>query len=189
VDPSETRKGKQPKEQHEISDSAADLRSLVLGDGFLFVVRRFRHEHRSRQRSGRIGNLRWKSGGERRCRCGRGERHRRASHGRAARDWWCSGNGRRRDRWVNADNNGRFSDWRFNVGSRRFSDWRDNLGNGWCSDRWVHCGNGRFSHRRVKAGNGRFSDGRIYAGSGRFFEQRGHVGNSRSHCNDGWRGR
>jgi hypothetical protein len=44
MDPSETGKGKQPKEQHEISDSAVDLRSLFLGSGLVFVVKRPCHE-------------------------------------------------------------------------------------------------------------------------------------------------
>jgi hypothetical protein len=181
--PSETGKGKQPKEQHEISDSAVDLRSPLLGGDFVFVVRRPCYQQWPGRRSGRIGNLRWKSGDERGRRRGR-NRH----HWRATRDRWCSGPGRFCDRWVNPDN-GRFSDWRVDTGDGRLSDRWNNCGTGRLSSRWVDCRHGRFSQRRVNAGDRRFSDWWVNAGSRRFFEQRGHVGNSRSHRNHGWQWR
>ena len=148
MDPSETGKGKQPKEQHEISDSAVDLRSFFLGGGFLFIVRRLPHEHRSRRRSGLIGNLRWKSGGERGRRRGRNHHH-----WRATRDRWCSGPGRLCDRWVNPGT-GRLSGWRVDAGDGRLSECRNNCGTGRLSSRWVDCGNRRAFDRWGNAEHG-----------------------------------
>jgi hypothetical protein len=48
-------KRNQPKEHHEIADCPTDMRSVLLGGGFLFVARRIFHGHSRACRSGRIG--------------------------------------------------------------------------------------------------------------------------------------
>jgi len=66
-------RGKQPKEQHEISDSAVE--SAVSCSWRRLPVRRPAAPQRTTAPgtgAGAFGNLRWKSGGGRRRRCGRG---------------------------------------------------------------------------------------------------------------------
>jgi hypothetical protein len=142
-----TRKGKRPKEQHEISDSAVDVRFLLLGRGFVLIVGRLCHQ--SARRSGRVGNLRrklcdeWWRGRER-------NDHQRRAPGNRRR----FGNGRRCDRWVNVGTR-RLCGWRVSAWYQRLSDRRNDCRTGRLFHRWVDCGNRRPSHWRVGARHGR----------------------------------
>jgi hypothetical protein len=114
MDPSETGKGKQPKEQHEIADYAVDLRSLSLGSGLVHDGRRLLDGRQRVRRIGRIGEFRWEFGNQRE------PRHRRSGHYRRTTHFgWDAGNRRLCKRWGNAGH-GRFCKRRGNTGHGRF---------------------------------------------------------------------